>query len=123
MFSGSKDCGLIMWDLNTGAKLARIEGGRKGTENVHKGHCTTVNAIAVSSDTKFLVKVYFFLICKRFGLKLWFFSKASGDDSKLIRIWKLSTQFPFLELIHTFKGHRDSVSGLAFRLVYKQKIL
>lgn len=56
MFSGSKDCGLIMWDLDTGEKLARVEGGRKGTQNTHKGHCMSVNAIAVSSDSKFLVR-------------------------------------------------------------------
>jgi len=58
IFSGSKDAGLVMWDLNTGEKLARFPGGRKGTESSHNGHCTTVNAIAVSSDTQFLVSLF-----------------------------------------------------------------
>jgi len=44
-----------MWDLQTGEKLARFQGGRKGTEAVHVGHCTPINAIAVSSDSQFLV--------------------------------------------------------------------
>ena len=57
ILSASKDSGLVMWDLETGQKLARYPGGRKGTEAVHKGHCTTINAIAVSTDTQFLVSL------------------------------------------------------------------
>ena len=55
IFSGSKDSGLVMWDLKTGQKLERLPGGRKGTEGVHVGHCTTINTVAVSTDTQFLV--------------------------------------------------------------------
>lgn len=37
--------------------------------------------------------------------------QATGDNSKLVMLWDASQ----LQLIHTFKGHRDSVTGLAFR--------
>jgi hypothetical protein len=57
-----------MWDLNTGQKLARFPGGRKQTESVHMGHCTTINAVAVSTDSQFLVSFNFseFSILKQF---------------------------------------------------------
>ena len=38
-------------------------------------------------------------------------SQATGDDAKLVNIWDAST----LAHLHTFRGHRDAVSGLAFR--------
>jgi ribosomal RNA-processing protein 9 len=43
--------------------------------------------------------------------------QASGDDSKMIHIWKINSgkQSKHLERVHTFRGHRDAVSGLAFR--------
>jgi len=85
-------------------KLARIVGGRKGCEDKHFGHCTSVNCVAISSDSKFLV---------------------SGDDSNLIIIWKISQDGQQvgnpkklncgLEKVHVFRGHRSPVSGLAFR--------
>ena len=98
------------WTIN---KLARVAGGRKGCEDKHVGHCTSVNCVTISSDSKFL---------------------ASGDDSHLIIIWKISVgddkpkedsvskcQLQSnlnsgLEKIHVFKGHRSPVSGLAFRI-------
>ena len=57
IFSGSKDAGLVVWNLETGEKLARFPGGRKDTEKTHLGHCTAVNAIAVSADKQFLVRI------------------------------------------------------------------
>ena len=38
-------------------KLARIVGGRKGCEDKHLGHCSSVNCVAISSDSKFLVRI------------------------------------------------------------------
>ena len=86
-------------------KLARVVGGRKGCEDKHIGHCTSVNCVAISSDSKFLV---------------------SGDDSNLIMIWKINAinnkkEPPKdlnsgLERVHVFRGHRSPVSGLAFRI-------
>ena len=49
-------------------RLARVPGGRKGHEEKYDGHCSAVNAVAVTSDAKFY---------------------ASGDDLNLIHIWTL----------------------------------
>jgi len=90
VYSASKDAGLVVWDINTGEKLFRVPGGRKGQQSYHEGHCNTVLALAVSSDGKYL---------------------ASGDMDKLIHIWDTLT----MKRVYTFKGHRDSISGLVFR--------
>ncbi|CAH1782690.1 unnamed protein product [Owenia fusiformis] len=90
IFSASKDCSIIKWDVKTHKKLKVIHGGRKGTETKHKGHTAHILALALSSDGKFL---------------------ASGDANRLIHIWNPET----CELIHTFTGHRGPVTGLAFR--------
>ena len=90
VYTAAKDAGIVVWDLQTGSKLFRIPGGRKDKGFIHKGHCNTVLALAVSSDNKLL---------------------ASGDMDKMIHIWETDT----MTKIHTFKGHRDAVSGLVFR--------
>ncbi|KAI0234113.1 U3 small nucleolar RNA-interacting protein 2 [Lamellibrachia satsuma] len=90
LFSGSKDCSIIKWSVETGKRVQVIPGGRKGTEAKHVGHTSHVLCLAVTSDGRFL---------------------GSGDRNKLIHIWKPDT----CELLHTFRGHRDAVSGLAFR--------
>jgi len=90
LYTGSKDAGLVKWCLSSGAKLARVAGGRRGQEGASRGHCEAILALAVTSDSKIL---------------------ASGDTGKLVYIWDTET----MVRIHTFKGHRDSVSGLAFR--------
>lgn len=90
-FTASKDGGLVKWEFATGAKVLKKLGlRRKGAKVTEKGHASCINAIAVSSDGKYL---------------------ATGDDDKLIHIWNPDT----FEHIHTFKGHRDCISGLAFR--------
>jgi ribosomal RNA-processing protein 9 len=90
IFSGSKDCSLVKWCLETGKKLKVIPGGRKGTEEQHVGHTSHIMALAMSTDSKFLV---------------------SGSDNNLIIAWNPEN----MELLHKFKGHRGAVSGLAFR--------
>ncbi|XP_013408089.1 U3 small nucleolar RNA-interacting protein 2 isoform X4 [Lingula anatina] len=90
VFSGSKDCSIVKWSLESKKKVHTIHGGRKGTEDRHVGHTSHVLCLAVSSDGTFLV---------------------SGDRNKLIHVWNPDT----CQLLHTFTGHRDAVSGLAFR--------
>ncbi|KAL5014755.1 hypothetical protein ScPMuIL_009025 [Solemya velum] len=90
VYSGSKDCSIIKWDVEMKKKVFTIHGGRKGTEETHIGHTAHVLCLAISSDGKFL---------------------ASGDRNKLIHIWDPDT----CKLLHTFQGHRDAVSGLVFR--------
>ncbi|PIK53491.1 putative U3 small nucleolar RNA-interacting protein 2-like [Apostichopus japonicus] len=90
IFSGSKDCSVIKWNIATRRKEHVIHGGRKGTEDKHKGHTDHVLCMAISSNNKYL---------------------ATGGKDKIIHIWNPST----CELLHTFKGHKDFISGLAFR--------
>ncbi|XP_022104005.1 U3 small nucleolar RNA-interacting protein 2-like isoform X2 [Acanthaster planci] len=89
-YSGAKDCSIIKWNLESCCKEYVIPGGKKGTEDTHRGHTTHVLALAISSDNSFL---------------------ASGCRSKVIHIWNPGSG----KLLHTFRGHRDAVSGLSFR--------
>uniref|UniRef100_A0A8C1W3X0 U3 small nucleolar RNA-interacting protein 2 n=1 Tax=Cyprinus carpio TaxID=7962 RepID=A0A8C1W3X0_CYPCA len=90
IFSASKDCSIIKWEVESGKKVQKIAGGRKGTEARHVGHTTHILCMAISSDGKYL---------------------ASGDMNKLIMIWDPTT----CKHLYKLKGHRDAVSGLAFR--------
>ncbi|KAK2705239.1 U3 small nucleolar RNA-interacting protein 2-like isoform X2 [Artemia franciscana] len=87
MFSASKDSSIVKWCLEEKKKLNCIRGGKNSGEN---GHTQPVQALALSTDGKFL---------------------ASGCEGKLIHIWDPSS----LTHVHTFRGHRDAISGLAFR--------
>jgi ribosomal RNA-processing protein 9 len=95
IYSSSKDCSIIKWDFETNKKLRVINGGKKGTEAKHIGHTAHILSLAISSDNKFL---------------------ASGCVNKIIHIWNPET----MQLIHTFRGHRGPVSGLAFRKGFHQ---
>ncbi|XP_039626732.1 U3 small nucleolar RNA-interacting protein 2 [Polypterus senegalus] len=90
IFSSSKDCSIIKWDVETGKKVCTVPGGRKGTEDRHVGHTAHVLCMALSSDGKYL---------------------ATGDRNKLVMIWDAAT----CRHLYTFPGHRDAVSGLSFR--------
>ena len=61
IFTGSKDAGITKWDLKLGTKLHRIKGGhRQGIKKgdlEYPGHLSSVNAIAISSDSKFMVSL------------------------------------------------------------------
>ncbi|CAK8694434.1 unnamed protein product [Clavelina lepadiformis] len=87
LFTGSKDCSIIKWDLKTHKKLHVMKGGSKIDGVCHRGH---VLCLALSTDMKFL---------------------ASGGRDKLIHIWNPNT----CEHLHTFKGHRNAVSGVSIR--------
>lgn len=89
IYSAAKDCSIIKWCFSTGKRIKIIAGLRKN--DIKKlGHSGKVMCLAISSDNKFL---------------------ASGCDNKIINIWDPES----LELYHSFKGHRDTVSGLVFR--------
>ncbi|KAK4323667.1 hypothetical protein Pmani_005640 [Petrolisthes manimaculis] len=90
IFTGSKDCSIVKFTLE-GKRVGTVPGGRKGTEGVHVGHTSHIYALAVSSDGKFL---------------------ASGDKGGYVHIWEAET----LQHLKTFKKHRETVSGLAFRV-------
>ncbi|XP_074661787.1 U3 small nucleolar RNA-interacting protein 2-like isoform X2 [Tubulanus polymorphus] len=90
IFTASKDCHIIKWNLETCQKIHTIKGGKKLDPKTSAGHKSHVLCLAISSDNKFLV---------------------SGDCDKLIHVWNPEN----CQHIRTFTGHRDSVSGLVFR--------
>ncbi|XP_033615410.1 U3 small nucleolar RNA-interacting protein 2 isoform X1 [Fukomys damarensis] len=90
IFSAAKDCTIIKWSVETGRKLHVIPRAKNGAEGQARGHSSHVLCMAISSDGKYL---------------------ASGDRSKLILIWEAQS----CGHLYTFTGHRDAVSGLAFR--------
>nr|XP_055238523.1 U3 small nucleolar RNA-interacting protein 2 isoform X1 [Gorilla gorilla gorilla] len=99
IFSAAKDCTIIKLaspppptagSVESGRKLRVIPRAKKGAEGKPPGHSSHVLCMAISSDGKYL---------------------ASGDRSKLILIWEAQS----CQHLYTFTGHRDAVSGLAFR--------
>ncbi|XP_043564409.1 U3 small nucleolar RNA-interacting protein 2 isoform X1 [Chiloscyllium plagiosum] len=90
IFSASKDCSIIKWDVTSGKKVHTIHRGHKGAEGQQVGHTMHILSMAISSDSKYL---------------------ATGDRNKLILIWNAAS----CQHLYTFKGHKDAVSGLSFR--------
>eukprot|EP00088_Acartia_fossae_P015278 TRINITY_DN18347_c0_g1_i1.p1 TRINITY_DN18347_c0_g1~~TRINITY_DN18347_c0_g1_i1.p1 ORF type:complete len:458 (-),score=116.51 TRINITY_DN18347_c0_g1_i1:400-1773(-) len=90
LYTASKDKGLVKWELQTGKKLFKIKGGDRGSETVSVGHCHCITCLSVTEDDKYL---------------------ASGDTNKLIYVWNCDN----MTRMHIFKGHRQEISGLAFR--------
>ncbi|GFR19089.1 u3 small nucleolar RNA-interacting protein 2 [Trichonephila clavata] len=86
-YSASKDCSIIKWSIVEKKKLKVINGGKKVSQD--GGHTNSILALALSDDDKFL---------------------ASGCRNKMICIWNPET----LELIKTFKGHKEAINGLVF---------
>lgn len=93
VYSASKDCCIIKWDLESGTKEATFKGYRspKNDTSKYPGHNHQVLALAVSSDGKYV---------------------ASGGRDKNILIWNADKN----ELHDGFKGHKDSVTALSFRI-------
>jgi len=94
VYTASKDCCIIKWDLATGKKtIFKGQKLSKITPEINaklSGHSDQILAVAISSDGKFL---------------------ASGGKDKIIRIWD-----PTLgKQIHCFTGHRDVITALVFR--------
>lgn len=96
VYTGSIDCCIIKWDRATGKRIKSIFGDhRHKNPDQFKGHAGRINALAISSDGKFL---------------------ASGDVNNLIHIWNPND----MSYVHTFRGHRGPVTGLAFRRSFHQ---
>ena len=88
LFTGSKDCSIAKWSLVSRTKIVQVKGGQSAGGKAHTGQ---VLCLALSIDNKFL---------------------ASSGLDKTILIWDPAT----LTHVHTFRGHRLAVTGLAFRL-------
>lgn len=85
VFSGSKCGSVIKWGVKEKKKLGCLT--YKTHPNLLKH---TVTSIAITTDAKYL---------------------ATSDESPHIHIWDPNT----LKHVHTFKGHKDNVTGLVFR--------
>jgi ribosomal RNA-processing protein 9 len=91
IFTGSKDCTIIKWNMKTMKKVKVIPRTPKLKDQEKcTGHSSHVLCLAITTDNQLL---------------------ASGDRNKLILLWQPET----CELLHVFTGHRDAVTGLAFR--------
>lgn len=89
-FTASKDGSIVKWiiDQDQAPKWSiRKKNGGKNDDT--KGHKSIINAMAVNADNTYL---------------------ATGDDDKLIYIWKTSD----LTFVKVFQGHRGAITGLAF---------
>ncbi|KAJ0177035.1 hypothetical protein K1T71_007044 [Dendrolimus kikuchii] len=84
-FTGSKCGTIIKWSIKEKKKLGCLT--YKSHSKLLKGSITSV---AISTDSKYLV---------------------SSDESTEIKVWDPST----LNHLHTFRGHKDVVTGLVFR--------
>ncbi|XP_063618312.1 U3 small nucleolar RNA-interacting protein 2 [Cydia splendana] len=84
-FTGSKCGTIVKWGIKEKRKLGSLT---FKTHSKYMNGC--VSAVVLSSDTKYL---------------------ASSDESKDVQIWDPIT----LKHVHTFRGHKDKVTGLVFR--------
>ncbi|KAJ3331683.1 pre-rRNA processing protein [Blyttiomyces sp. JEL0837] len=102
IFTASKDAAIAKWNLLTGVCESRVAGGIKPTKrakrrksakalSAHVGHNDQILCLATSSDGKFV---------------------ATGGRDKAIHIWSVKDMSHF----GVFTQHRDTVSGLAFRV-------
>lgn len=85
--TGSKDCCLIVWDLESMTKKHVIKGFRH--DRKYGGHFDEVFCVAVSDDAKYI---------------------ASSGKDRTIKIWD-GVSYTTVE---TFKGHRDTINALKF---------
>ena len=85
--TGSKDCCLIVWSLETLQKLHIIKGFRH--DKKCGGHSDEIIGVAISDDGKFIV---------------------SGGKDRIIRVWDGRTY----EFLDAFKGHRDTITSVKF---------
>ncbi|XP_047995247.1 U3 small nucleolar RNA-interacting protein 2 [Leguminivora glycinivorella] len=84
-FTGSKCGTIVKWGIKEKRKLGSL------TFKTHSKYIHgCVSAVVLSSDTKYL---------------------ASSDETKDVQIWDPIT----LKHVHTFRGHKDKVTGLVFR--------
>lgn len=92
-YSGSKDCNIIHWDIETGQKISKIKGIKKNKHNSSKITKNIISdeilSICVSNDNRVL---------------------AAGGRDKIIRLYDVRNN----EFIDSFQGHHQSISSLKF---------
>jgi ribosomal RNA-processing protein 9 len=97
VFTGSKDCSVLKWDVETGTRIAMMgrnglpkgETPEPGSKRTHQNQAEVL-AVAASTDGKFVA--------------------CAGRD-KLVHVFDTRS----CELLQSFKGHQDAITSLAFR--------
>jgi ribosomal RNA-processing protein 9 len=89
VFAGCKQGTIMQWCAKTGRRLHAHRGGLHAPVQ-GGGHAGAVLCLAVSNDGKLLV---------------------SGGADCLVRLWDVEAR----QLLDTFSGHREPVTGVAFR--------
>eukprot|EP01095_Lingulamoeba_sp_RSL-Kostka_P002813 TRINITY_DN1372_c0_g1_i1.p1 TRINITY_DN1372_c0_g1~~TRINITY_DN1372_c0_g1_i1.p1 ORF type:complete len:492 (-),score=163.50 TRINITY_DN1372_c0_g1_i1:36-1511(-) len=91
IYTASKDCSIIQWNVETGEKIINMcYKKKKKNKNNREGHSKRIISIAISNDDKIL---------------------ATGGEDKMINLWNAED----ISFRYRFKGHKNSVSGLAFQ--------
>ena len=91
IYSASKDCSIIKWRVSDKKKMVVKKMGPSCS--IIDNHTKEILALALSHDDKFL---------------------ATGGLDNVVHIW--DAQSDELKHLKMFKGHKDRISGLAFRL-------
>lgn len=90
IYSASKDCSIIKWELKTGKKVYKIVGGKKGLDKYFEGHTDHILGMSISFDDLYL---------------------ATCGRDKRICIWDAKTG----KFLSMFKQHRNVISSVVFR--------
>jgi ribosomal RNA-processing protein 9 len=95
VFTGSKDNSVILWDVKTGSKTVLKDRWSRSSKSIgSQVQCCEgeVLALAVSHDGRFV---------------------ACGGRDNLVHVFDSRADY---SQVHEFKGHRDAVTGLTFRM-------
>lgn len=89
IYSVSKDCCILEWDLETNTKTVFNKGKKHDRTLKNGGHFDEIIACDLSRDQRLL---------------------ATGGKDRILRIWNTVTR----TLITSFKGHTDTITSIKF---------
>ena len=89
LYSVSKDCCILEWDLEDDSKIVFNKGKKHDRSLKNGGHFDEIMAVDLSRDQKLL---------------------ATGGKDRILRIWNTSTR----TLVAKFKGHVDTITSVKF---------
>lgn len=89
LYSVSKDCCILEWDLEKGTKIVFNKGKKHDRTLKNGGHFDEIICCDLSRDQKLL---------------------ATGGKDRILRIWNTQTR----EMVGRFKGHVDTITSIKF---------